>query len=85
MTQQAMRLYESGRVSEARSVARQHAQILDRVGGGWLVSGASGIAAQFGMSEALIGMTVVAVGTSFPELAASVVAARMHPSASLPA
>lgn len=47
------------------------------VGGGeYFVEGAKGIAKVFGMSDALIGATVVAIGTSLPELAASIVAAR---------
>lgn len=47
------------------------------VGGGkMVVSGASDIAREFGMSENLIGMTIVAFGTSLPELVTSVVAAR---------
>ena len=45
------------------------------VGGKWIVDGATVIATSFGMSEALIGLTVVAVGTSLPELATSAVAA----------
>ncbi len=44
-------------------------------GGKWVVDGAVIIAKQFGLSEALIGLTVVAVGTSLPELATSAVAA----------
>lgn len=40
----------------------------------WLVFGASQIATYFGMSELLIGLTIVAVGTSLPEAAASVMA-----------
>ena len=44
--------------------------------GGWLiVDNATLIARQLGMSEALIGLTVVAVGTSLPELATSAMAA----------
>lgn len=39
------------------------------------VEGAAGLAASIGVSEAVIGMTVVAIGTSLPELAACVVAA----------
>lgn len=47
------------------------------VGGGkMVVSGASDIAREFGMTENLIGMTIVAFGTSLPELVTSVVAAR---------
>ena len=44
-------------------------------GGKWVVDGAVTIAKQLGLSEALIGLTVVAVGTSLPELATSAVAA----------
>ena len=44
-------------------------------GGHWVVDGAIVIAKQFGISEALIGLTIVAVGTSLPELATSAVAA----------
>lgn len=44
-------------------------------GGDRFVAGASGVASALGMSEAVIGLTVVAAGTSLPELAASVVAA----------
>jgi cation:H+ antiporter len=40
-----------------------------------LVDGASAIAQELGMSERLVGLTIVAVGTSLPELAASVIAA----------
>jgi cation:H+ antiporter len=46
------------------------------VGGGHLlVSGASGIARVAGLSDQLIGLTIVAIGTSLPELATSVIAA----------
>lgn len=44
-------------------------------GGKYLVSGAVEIAGMLGMSERLIGTTIIAVGTSLPELATSVVAA----------
>ncbi len=40
-----------------------------------LVKGASNLAQQFGVSERIIGLTVVAIGTSLPELATSLVAA----------
>jgi len=45
------------------------------VGAHFLIVGARGIAQDFGVSEAAIGLTVVAVGTSLPELATSVMAA----------
>lgn len=43
------------------------------IGAEWLVEGASGIARQFGVPEAVIGLTIVALGTSSPELATTVV------------
>lgn len=46
------------------------------IGGQLVVENAKAIAAFFGMSETLIGLTIVAVGTSLPELVTSVVAAR---------
>lgn len=46
------------------------------VGARLLVDGAVGIATGFGVSNLVIGLTVVAVGTSMPELATSLVAAR---------
>ena len=45
-------------------------------GGNWLVDGASGIASLLGVSQSVIALTIVAAGTSFPELVTSVVAAR---------
>lgn len=44
-------------------------------GGDRFVAGASGIASSLGMSDAIIGLTIVAAGTSLPELATSVTAA----------
>jgi cation:H+ antiporter len=44
-------------------------------GSDWLVSGSTGIAKDFGVSDRVISLTMVAVGTSIPELAASVIAA----------
>ena len=41
-----------------------------------LVWGAVGVATEFGVSDLIIGLTIVALGTSLPELAASVIAAR---------
>ena len=45
-------------------------------GGNFVVDSASEIAANFGLSETLIGLTVVAFGTSLPELVTSIVASR---------
>lgn len=45
------------------------------VGARWLVAGAVAAAAAFGVSELVIGLTIVAMGTSLPELATSVLAA----------
>lgn len=45
-------------------------------GGDWLVDGASGIASRMGISESIIALTIVSGGTSAPELAASVMAAK---------
>ena len=47
-------------------------------GGNWLVSGGVTIAKKFRISNLVIGMTIVAYGTSTPELAASVAAAGEH-------
>jgi cation:H+ antiporter len=44
-------------------------------GSEWLVDGAKDIAISIGVSEAVIGVSLIAVGTSVPELAASVIAA----------
>jgi len=45
------------------------------LGGDWIVKGAVYIAVKSGMSESLVGLTIVAVGTSLPELATSAMAA----------
>ena len=45
------------------------------LGAHWLVEGAIVMASDLGVSDAVIGLTVVAVGTSLPELATSVIAA----------
>ena len=46
------------------------------IGGDAVVDSATNIATAFGMSETLIGLTIVAVGTSLPELVTSMVAAK---------
>ncbi len=48
------------------------------IGAQLMVTGAVDIASEFGASEAFIGLTVVAVGTSLPELATTVVSARRN-------
>lgn len=48
------------------------------IGGDTVVDSATTIARAFNMSETLIGLTIVAVGTSLPELVTSVVAARKN-------
>ena len=45
------------------------------VGGTWIVSAAARIARRFGLSELVIGLTIVAIGTSAPEFAVTIVAA----------
>lgn len=45
------------------------------LGGNLVVDSASAIAVQFGLSQTFIGLTIVALGTSLPELVTSVVAA----------
>lgn len=45
------------------------------LGGKWIVDGAVFIAQKFKVSETFIGLTIVAVGTSLPELATAIVAA----------
>jgi cation:H+ antiporter len=45
------------------------------VGSDWLVNGATAVARALGVSELIIGLTIVAVGTSLPEVATTVAAA----------
>lgn len=45
-------------------------------GGDFVVNSATAIATTFGMSNTLIGLTIVAIGTSLPELVTSIVAAK---------
>lgn len=49
---------------------------LTLLGARFLVQGAIGLAQNLGMSETVIGLTIVAIGTSMPELVTSVIAAR---------
>lgn len=50
------------------------------IGGNVVVDSATVIAANFGMSDTLIGLTIVSIGTSLPELVTSVVAAKKNES-----
>lgn len=45
------------------------------IGGNWFVSSASGVAEKAGMSESLIALTIVAIGSSLPDLSTSAMAA----------
>lgn len=45
------------------------------IGGNWFVNSASGIAEKAGMSQSLVGLTIVAIGSSLPDLSTSVIAA----------
>lgn len=49
-----------------------------KFGGDFVVDGASAIAYKLGLSQNLIGLTIVACGTSLPELVTSVVAAKKN-------
>lgn len=50
------------------------------IGGNVVVDSATVIATNFGMSDTLIGLTIVSIGTSLPELVTSVVAAKKNES-----
>ncbi len=45
------------------------------IGGTWIVNSAARIAKRFGLSELVIGLTIVAIGTSAPEFAVTIAAA----------
>lgn len=49
-----------------------------KYGGDFVVNGATSIASMLGLSQNLIGLTIVALGTSLPELATSMVAAKKN-------
>lgn len=79
-TAQAQHMFEETIPKETKSVGVSTAfvvggLILLVLGARSLVTGAVAIAETLGMSEAVIGLTIVAVGTSLPELATSVLAA----------
>lgn len=68
---------ETGRAKKRRTVWDAVSLVLGIVivvlGADWLVSGAVEIATALGVSDALIGLTIVAIGTSAPELVTTVV------------
>lgn len=49
-----------------------------KYGGDWVVDSCTTLALAFGMTETLVGLTIVALGTSLPELVTSVVAAKKN-------
>ncbi|MCR4695373.1 MAG: calcium/sodium antiporter [Pseudobutyrivibrio sp.] len=49
-----------------------------KFGGDWVVESCTTLALKFGMSETLVGLTIVALGTSLPELVTSIAAARKN-------
>lgn len=63
----------------SRQIARNTALLVVGVaalviGAGWLVDGATRVATQVGVPDVVIGLTIVAIGTSLPELATTVIA-----------
>jgi len=71
---------EDSGIRPGRSLSRSIVYILLGIaglflGGKWAVDGAVALAGHWGVDDALIGLTIVAVGTSLPELAASAMAA----------
>lgn len=50
------------------------------IGGDWIVDGALEIASEFGVSEGFIGLTIIAIGTSISELAATAMAVKKRAS-----
>lgn len=71
-----------GRDGDAEAASRLWAVVMSVAGVGLLVfgsnqfvNGARGVASELGMSERMLGLTVVAIGTSLPELIAAIVAA----------
>lgn len=72
---------EKRRIHRFRPLGTQLALILAGLigltaGGHWTVEGAIGIAEAFEIPKSIIGLTVIAIGTSLPELSTSIIAAR---------
>ncbi|WP_348303746.1 calcium/sodium antiporter [Methanothrix sp.] len=62
-------------LAEAKYVAMLIAGIaLTVIGADWLVDGATGVARMLAISEAIIGLSIVAIGTSAPELVTTIIA-----------
>ncbi len=66
---------EVGKSAERDVLALLIGMILLGFGSDWLVNGSVNVAQSLGVSEAVIGLTVVSIGTSSPELATSIAAA----------
>lgn len=77
----------SNRTQETEETTKRHSPLVSGImsigglagiiiGGQLVVNSASDIAASFGVSQNLIGLTIVAIGTSLPELVTSIVASR---------
>ena len=74
---------QSSVVSEPLSIGKAIGLIIGglaglSIGGELIVDSAVDLATRFGVSEAIIGLTIVALGTSLPELATSIMAAYKH-------
>ncbi len=66
---------EVGKSAERDVLALLIGMILLGFGSDWLVTGSVNVAQNLGISEAIIGLTIVSIGTSSPELATSITAA----------
>ena len=68
---------DGSRVEPRAEIIRTLVGLLGTVGGAWLlVRGATDLADEFGLSGGFVGVTLVAVGTSLPELVTTIAAAR---------
>jgi cation:H+ antiporter len=65
------------RVDSRTEIVRTLLGLVGTVGGAWLlVEGATSLADEFGLSGGFVGVTLVAIGTSLPELVTTIAAAR---------
>ena len=68
-----------GSAKKARAAHKESQMMIAiKFGGDFVVDSASALASAFGLSQTLIGLTIVAMGTSLPELVTSIVAARKN-------